>query len=110
MIQVTLYYKDEALWRLRVEGHAGFAEHGEDIVCSAVSVLVLNTINSIEALTNESLSLDAVDSTKGIIDCRFPKRKQGNTNPEATLLIESMLMGLRSIQQMYGEYISIKQL
>ena len=31
----------------RCYGHAGFARHGKDIVCAAVSALVLNTINSI---------------------------------------------------------------
>ena len=32
-------------------GHAGYAESGSDIICSAISVLTINTINSIEALS-----------------------------------------------------------
>ena len=30
------------------EGHAGYADYGQDIVCASISVLVINTINSLE--------------------------------------------------------------
>jgi len=30
-----------------MDGHAGFAEYGQDIVCAALSMLSINTINSI---------------------------------------------------------------
>ena len=32
--------------------------HGESYVCSAVSMLVLNTVNSIEALTGQQFDCD----------------------------------------------------
>ena len=32
---------------IEVKGHAGYAKRGEDIVCAAISVLTINTINSI---------------------------------------------------------------
>ena len=34
-------------------GHAGYAENEPDIVCAAVSVLVINTINAIEKLAGQ---------------------------------------------------------
>lgn len=108
MIQVDLYYNKDVLYRFKLSGHAGYGEHGEDIVCSAVSILVINTINALEALTEEECSLNEIDSDSGVIDCTFNKRKQGTPNKEATLLLEAMLIGLRSVKQMYGEYIVIK--
>lgn len=108
MIRVELYYDKEYLTGFRLSGHAGYADHGQDIVCSAVSVLVINTINAIEALTTEIVTLNSVKQSEGIIDCAFPKRKQGVPDEKATLLLEAMLMGLRSVEQMYGEYIIIK--
>lgn len=108
MIRVELYYDKECLSAFKISGHAGYANHGEDIVCSAVSILVINTINAIEALTTETLTLNSVKQSEGIIDCAFPKRKQGLADEKATLLLEAMLLGLRSIEQMYGEYIIIK--
>ncbi|MHC1747545.1 MAG: ribosomal-processing cysteine protease Prp [Cellulosilyticaceae bacterium] len=109
MIRVEVYLKSHVLWRFRVEGHAGYARHGEDIVCSSVSTLVLNTINSIEELTEEVFILNEVDNQTGTIDCEFPNRKLGVINKESELLLNSMLLGLKSIEQMYGEYITIKK-
>ena len=108
MIKVNLYFKDEVLWRFRVAGHSGYAEAGADIVCSAVSLLVFNTVNSITEFTKEMISVDEIDKKQGIIDCRFQHRRQGQANKECTLLLKSMLLGLYSIEEMYGEYVKIQ--
>lgn len=107
MICVDLYFKKDTLYRFRLDGHAGYAEAGADIVCAGVSTLVINTINSIEELTDEPLSMNAVDSKKGIIDCTFLNRKNNQLDSKATVLLDSMILGLKSIKQMYGEYIVI---
>ena len=39
-----------------MQGHAGYAEPGQDIVCAAVSALVINTINAIEAFTEDDFA------------------------------------------------------
>ncbi len=38
------------------KGHSGFAARGEDIVCASISVLVINTVNSMEELAGECWS------------------------------------------------------
>jgi hypothetical protein len=107
MIEISLFYKQQRLYRCRFSGHAGYAQHGEDIVCAGVSTLALTTISAIEQLTKEKMVLKEVDNKKGIIDCYFPEREKGRLNAEATLLLEAMCLGLKSIQEMYGEYITI---
>ena len=47
MIKVTLYHKEDHVYRVSLLGHAGYAEHGEDIVCAAVSSMAITTINNI---------------------------------------------------------------
>ena len=42
-----------------VEGHADFAPRGNDIVCAAVSLLVQNTINCIEAFTEDRFEVES---------------------------------------------------
>ena len=44
-------------------GHADFDEAGYDIVCSAISILVLNTINSIATLTYNNMECDSDEVT-----------------------------------------------
>lgn len=41
---------------IRISGHAGYAESGKDIVCSAVSVLVQTLVKSIDDLTDDRLA------------------------------------------------------
>ena len=68
MISVTVYKdKNNHYTGFRCDGHAEYAEPGEDIVCSAVSVLTLNTCNAIEALTEDAFSVGA-DQETGLID------------------------------------------
>ena len=40
---------------VNTKGHAGFAKRGKDIVCSAVSVLLINTVNSIKCFTEDEI-------------------------------------------------------
>ncbi len=107
MIKVNLHYNKQGnLWRFVLDGHAGYADHGQDIVCAAVSMTVINTINSIDSLTKEALLLDQ-DDERGYIDCTFPDIKANQGTSEARLLLESMVLGLKSIQEEYGEYIQV---
>ena len=108
MIKVTLYQKDNHVYRLHYEEHAGYAEHGSDIVCAAVSMLTLNTLNAIEKFTDEPIKQLAYSEEKGLIDVEFPRRKSGEFEPEAELLIRTLILGLIDTKEMYGEkYIQI---
>ena len=40
-------------------GHAGYGKYPNDIVCAAISVLVINTINSLEELALEKMNCTA---------------------------------------------------
>ena len=58
-------------------GHSGYADAGEDIVCAAISVLVINTINSLDQLAGENFKL-VTNEEDGLIDCRFEKNINEN--------------------------------
>lgn len=101
MTAVTIYKKSGQYTGFTLEGHAGYAEEGEDIVCAAISVLSLNTLNSIEAFTEDRFSGEEKD---GFLSCQFPEP----LSEKAVLLLDSMVLGLTDIQKSYGEsYIRI---
>ena len=58
MISVTVFVDSEHQYEsIRVLGHAGLADdhqEGQELVCAAVSALVLNMANSIEQFTDDS--------------------------------------------------------
>ena len=78
-------------------GHSGFATAGRDIVCASVSVLVINTINSIEQLAGEEMSV-ITNEEEGLIDVRFANL----VNKKTALLMDSMLLGLQEVKEQYG--------
>ena len=79
-------------------GHSGYADAGEDIVCAAISVLVINTINSLEVLADEKVQL-VTNETEGLIDCRLID----TNNEKSQLLLASMILGLQEIKKQYGK-------
>lgn len=84
------------------KGHAGYAEEGYDIICAAVSALTVNTINSIEKLTDDAFQAEAAD---GMVRWKFTELP---ISKEAELLMDSLCLGLEDIQETYGKkYIKI---
>ena len=48
MIKFTFFKRDGVYYGFEEKGHAGYAEAGDDIVCSAVSAMTMLIINAIE--------------------------------------------------------------
>lgn len=104
MINITIWKNQNANYKcFEVIGHAEFAEFGNDIVCAGVSTLVINTINSIEKFTTDSITVHTEEDS-GLIRCVF----SDSPSKEANLLLDSMVLGLEGIQNDYSkEYIKL---
>lgn len=86
---------------IAINGHAGYAEKGKDIVCAAVSALALNLICSMEALTGDSLKYQIEE---GYMDIKYR-----DLSEHGKLLVDSFFIGICKIQRAYGEkYIKIR--
>lgn len=79
-------------------GHAGAGSYGKDIVCASISVLVINTINSLEEIVHEQITVDA-DEKRGLIVCKFERPLQETSK----VLMDSLVLGLSRIAAQYGE-------
>ena len=105
MIQVEIIRDaSKAYVGFSIKGHAGYAEHGQDIICAAVSVLAQNTVNSIEQFTDDTFSGE-IDEKTGSLAVSFPH----GVGKDSRLLLDSMVLGLTSIAEEYGKkYIKIR--
>ena len=61
MITITVKKRNGNYLEFVSKGHAGYAEEGQDIVCAAVSVLVINTVNSLETFTDDQFEVQEDD-------------------------------------------------
>lgn len=97
MIQVQVFKENGHYKQFKISGHADYAEEGQDIVCAAVSALVINTINSIEQFTEDAFTCDCADGQ--ISSWEFTSDVSAATD----LLMDSLLLGLENIQRSYGD-------
>ncbi|MDE7260087.1 MAG: ribosomal-processing cysteine protease Prp [Lachnospiraceae bacterium] len=100
MTQITFYKTTAGEYQGFIcDGHAGYAVHGEDIVCAAISVLVINTINSLEEITGEKIRVEADEET-GTIRCHFVNPPLKETSK---VLMDSLVLGLTQVEKQYGK-------
>lgn len=99
MIKVLLYENEDGVNRIRVSGHAGYADIGKDIVCAAVSMLVINTINSLEKFSKSCIDVVEKNDTIELSIKEF--------DSESRVLMKSLVLGLESIEKEYDGYIKL---
>ena len=105
MIRVNVFSDSEGNTRgIELKGHAGYDEYGKDIICASASALALNMANSVERFTG-----DGFDGSVGEETGHFTFRFTGEVSKESKLLMDSLVLGLKNIEETYGEeYIKIR--
>ncbi len=100
MIKVTVIKENAKFKKISLLGHAMYDDYGKDIVCSAVSSIVITSVNGILALNKGSLSY--LVSKKGMtIDIK-------NMDETTQILIGNMISLLKELESKYPDNIEIK--
>ena len=86
---------------IRIEGHAGYAPHGQDIVCASISALTQVFIASIEELTNDKIKSE-ISAGNAVI-------KHWNLSERGKVLLDSFFVGLHMIADCYPEYVRVEK-
>lgn len=87
-----------------VSGHANFAKRGEDIVCSAVSAVTVGTVNSVEAIAGVEMT---AEMKSGFLDANLPGEVPQAARESINVILETMLVMIRTIESSYGQYVRI---
>ena len=98
----TVKNTDGSIRRITVDGHSGFANSGEDIVCAAVSSTVWMTINGIEAQNLARLSYEERD---GFVDCIVEEKFSDG----ADILLNSLVMFIAELSGQYKDFLKLTQ-
>lgn len=103
------FYKTDLGWHgFKAQGHTGFADHGEDIVCAAVSVLTQTAVLGIKQV----LGIDGqvhIDEKKGLLICLLPTDLDHESWKQAQFLLEVLHVGLMATAEEYRDYVSVKE-
>ena len=93
---ITINIKED---HIIINGHANFAEYGKDIVCAAVSSIVITTVNAILRIDDKAITYKESSNLEITI----------NKHTEITdILITNMIELLEELEKQYGKNIKIK--
>ena len=84
---------------ITIDGHAGYAEAGKDIVCAGVTALTENLIDSIDSLTEDTIQYEI---SPGRVDIHYRNLSEG-----AKLLVDSFFLGISEITQDFPEHVKV---
>ena len=85
--------------RITIDGHAGYAEAGKDIVCAGVTALTENLIDSIESLTEDKIQYEI---SPGRVDIHYK-----DLSEDGKLLVDSFFLGICGIAKDFPEHVKI---
>ena len=107
MINVIVIKQKQTIKTIEATGHSGYAEEGSDIVCSAVSTLLETLANGLTEIVKAKVNI--------VVDENIPHLSVtlNEENDEkckyAQVLMESTLLGIKSVAQEFSKFIKIKE-
>ena len=84
---------------ITMDGHAGYAPHGQDIVCAGISTLVQTLIQSFEDLCTDEISYHLQPGRVEI--------KHGDLSAKAQVLVNSFFIGCYMIAEKYPDHVTV---
>ncbi|MBG9979675.1 ribosomal-processing cysteine protease Prp [Facklamia sp. DSM 111018] len=110
MIRIKVEIADKDIVQaIEVTGHADYAEHGQDIVCAAVSSQVISIENSLYQLLHIPVKTKVNESQGGYLKIELPEIESKQVSHDAQLLMKHLIFALEVTAEAYPEYIQIKQ-
>lgn len=100
MIKISVVKKEAYYQTISITGHAMYADFGKDIVCSAVSSIVITSINGILSLDEKALHYEVIDDGIEIDTIKIETTTQ--------TLIDNMVNLLNELAQQYPKNIQMK--
>ena len=105
MIIINVYRNESnQIYQFDISGHAHADEPGKDIVCAAVSALSQTTLLGLREIAEIDI---AYKIEHGYLKCQLPDVLSNAKHREAQLLLETMVIGLKSMKKGYSKYIEL---
>ncbi|WP_342276910.1 ribosomal-processing cysteine protease Prp [Spiroplasma endosymbiont of Nebria brevicollis] len=102
MVKVTCNYQNNNIDEVTITGHANFLQLGTDIVCAAVSAIVIGTLNALDQM--EKKTIKVINNKSG-----FVKIKVIISTNDNQVMLKTMLWQLKTISAQYTQYLKIKE-
>lgn len=113
MTKFTFYKRDGVYFGFKEEGHAGFGESGDDIVCAAFSAMTMLIINAIEVAyaSNVEYTIDEENATIELLAYgALPEHEDDECKRFAVSgIIEAYFIQLNDMLEEYYDYMDVNE-
>ena len=111
MTTITFYKTGGFYYGFEEQGHTGYGESGEDILCSALSAMTMLIINAIEVTYQSSVDYDIDEETTDIrliAKAALPKYEKDEKKQFAVSgLIQAYFYQLMDLVEEYYDYLDV---
>ncbi len=104
MTKITIHKTNGRVVGFIIDGHTGFANFGEDIVCASLSLLsitVVNSLNIVAELDENDIDYE-INEELGYLKVRTKK-----INDKSDVIYNTFLVGIQLLIDNYSDYITL---
>ena len=114
MTTITFYKADGFYYGFEEQGHTGFGESGDDVLCAALSAMTMLIINAIEVSYASNVDYDIDEKTTDIrliAKSALPKYEKDEKKQFAVSgLIQAYFFQLMDLVEEYYEFLDVKEI
>ena len=114
MTTITFYKSNGVYYGFEEQGHTGYAESGDDVICAALSSMTMLIINAIEVSYASHVEYTIDEETtdiRVIVKSALPKYESDEKKQYAVSgLIQAYFFQLMDLVEDYYEFLDVKEI
>lgn len=107
MTNVMIEKKGNSIKKIVCDGHTNYGEHGEDIVCSALSSIVQTALMGILIVAGVNAKTKR-DDDKGFLSIEIPDGLDSDQQRDVDVITKTMLLGISDLNEGFSDYIELE--
>ena len=107
MTKIVFHKRGEDFVRIESEGHTGYADRGEDILCAAVSALLQGAALGVREVAGVRAEY-RVDEEQGSLLLSLPRDLGAGQRHDCNVILGTLLVSVSDLAKGYSEYIEVE--
>ena len=107
MTRIVFHKQGEDFVRIESNGHTGYADSGEDIVCAAISALLQGAALGVRDVAGVKAKY-RVNEDKGSLLLELPSDLGASERHDCNVILQTLLVSVSDIAKGYSEYIEVE--
>ena len=107
MTKIVFHKQGEDFVRIESNGHTGYSESGNDIVCAAISALLQGAALGIREVAGVKTKY-RVNEEQGSLLLELPSDLGAEKRHDCNVILQTLLVSVSDMAEGYSEYIEVE--